>query len=269
MNRYFTKYPEDAEKVILMIKGGITNMKTLTQDCSPEGIRRSVDAANKTLDGKKKIDAFGPARVDPKVPIEETVKALSEMVNEGKIGGIQLSEVSADTIQRACKVAKIELVGEEVSLWATEIFQNSVAETCAGLGIPVVAHTPLGGGMLTGRYKSVDDLPPNDYHRFFPRYQGDNFKKNLELVTKVEELAKTKGCNPTQLALSWIKTQSRRKQMPFLIPIPGSSSEERVAENAKQVELTDKDMEEVEGILATFEVSGTRFPTAAMHLTEF
>ncbi|KAI8625213.1 NADP-dependent oxidoreductase domain-containing protein [Xylariaceae sp. FL1651] len=123
--------------------------------------------------------------------------------------------------------------------------------------------------MLTGRYQSADDLPPNDYHCFFPWYQGDNFKKNLGLVAKVEKLAKSKRCNPTQLALSWIKTQSRYKNMPLLILIPGTTPETRVSENAKPIELTEAEIKEINDILSTFEVSSTRYPTATTHLTEF
>ncbi|KAI0143719.1 Aldo/keto reductase [Xylariaceae sp. FL1272] len=269
MNLYFTKYPEDANRVLLMVKGGIKDMKTYSVDCSAEGMRRSFESVNKILDGKKTIDVFGPARIDPKVPIEDTIKGLLALKNEGKIGGIQLSEVNADTIKRASKVAKIDMVEQEVSLWATAIFDNGVAQTCAELQIPIVAHTPLGGGMLTGKYKSTDDLEPNNHHRHFPRYQGENFKKNLDLVEKVKELAETKGCNATQLALSWIKTQSRRPNMPFFIPIAGSTSQTRVAENATQVELMDADLNAIDDILANFEVSGTRYPESGMKLTQF
>ncbi|KAJ5784492.1 aldo/keto reductase [Penicillium pulvis] len=134
MNRYFTAYPEDAEKVVLSIK-----------------MRSFVDRANKILDGKKKIDIFGCARVDKSVPIEETVGALAG---------------------RAAKVTQIDMVEAEISLWATDVFENDVSETCAQLGIIMIAHTPLGAGMLTGQIKSLDDMPANDYHRFFPTFSA-------------------------------------------------------------------------------------------------
>ncbi|KAI1327748.1 Aldo/keto reductase [Xylariaceae sp. FL0255] len=267
MNLYFTKYPEDADKVVLMVKGGMFGIHQI--DCSAAGMRRAVDSANKILDGKKSIDVFGPARVDPEVPIEDTIRALAELKKEGKIGGIQLSEVSANTIERAAEVAQIDIVEEEVSLWATEIFHNGVAQTCAKLGIPVVAHTPLGSGMLTGKFKSRDDMAPEDFHRFFPRFQEENFEKNLELVISIEALATSKGCTAAQLALSWIKTQSRKDNMPFLITIPGSTSESRTMENATQIELSEEDMKELDHILANFTPAGSRFPEAGMKYSEF
>ncbi|KIM92943.1 hypothetical protein OIDMADRAFT_184949, partial [Oidiodendron maius Zn] len=153
-------------------------------------------------------------------PIEDTVGALAELVAEGAIGGIQLSEVGAATIRRATAVAKIDMVEEEVSLWAPEIFDNGVATTCAELGILIVAHTPLGAGMLAGKWKTADDV--KGHHRAFPRFQGKNFDKNLELVSEVAKLAKAKGVTPGQLALSWIKAQSNKPGMPFIIPISGT-----------------------------------------------
>ena len=134
LNRYFTAYPEDAEKVVLCIKSGVADMKTFKMDSSPEAVRKFVANANKILEGKKKIDLFGCGRVDQNVPIEVTMKALEELVNEGKIGGIQLSEVKAETIRRAAKVTKIGMVEAEVSLWGTDIFETGVAETCAEIG---------------------------------------------------------------------------------------------------------------------------------------
>lgn len=218
INRYFAAYPEDADKVVLCIESGVADMKTFKMNCTPSGIREFVENANKVLAGKKKIDVFGCGRVDKNVPIEDTVETLAELVKEGKIGGIQLSEVNAETIRRAAKVAKIDVVEAEVSLWATEIFENGVAETCGELGITVVAHTPLGAGMLTGQIKSLDDMPRNDYHRFFPRWQPENFQKNLELVTELKKLAEDKGCTPAQLALCWIKSHGKKPGMPVIVP---------------------------------------------------
>ncbi|KAJ5701736.1 aldo/keto reductase [Penicillium malachiteum] len=252
MTRYFTAYPEDAEKVVLTIKSGIF-----------------VDDANKILDGKKKIDIFGCGRVDKEVRIEETVVALAQLVHEGKIGGIQLSEVSADTIRRAAKVTKIDMVEAEISLWSRDVFQNGVAETCAELGITMVAHTPLGAGMLTGKIKSVDDMPARSYHRHFPRFQPENIDVNFQLVTKLKEMADTKGCTPAQLALSWIKAQSSRPHMPLFVPVAGARSEERVKENVKDVYLSEGDLQAIQLILDEFTIAGDRYPPAAAELTEY
>jgi pyridoxine 4-dehydrogenase len=269
MNRYFTAYPEDADKVVLTIKSGIKDMGTFTLDCSPEAIRDFVERANTILDGTKKIDIFGCGRVDKNVPIEDTVGALAELVKEGKIGGIQLSEVSANTIRRAAKVAKIDMVEAEISLWATNVFENGVAETCGELDIPMVAHTPLGGGMLTGQIKSLADMPANDYHRFFPRFQPENFETNLQLVAKINEMAAKKSCTTAQLALSWIKAQSQGEEMPVFVPVAGARSEQRVIENATDIPLSDKDMAEIKAILDKFPVAGDRYPPAAAKLAEY
>ncbi|KAJ5610692.1 hypothetical protein N7510_007411 [Penicillium lagena] len=269
VNRYFTAYPEDADKVVLTIKSGIVDMRTFTMDCSPAGVRNFVDRANAILDGKKKIDLFGCGRVDKNVPIEETVGALAELVREGKIGGIQLSEVSAATIRRAAKVAKIDMVEAEISLWATDVFENGVAEACAELNIAMVAHTPLGAGMLTGQIKSLDDMPANDYHRFFPRFQPGNFDTNLKLVEKLKQLAEKKQCTAAQLALCWVKAQSSRPGMPFIIPVFGARAEARVAENATHIDLSSADLEDIKAILDSFPVAGGRYPAAAAKLTEY
>lgn len=269
MNRYFTAYPEDADKVVLTIKSGVADMRTFTMDGTPEGVRKFVDRANAVLDGKKKIDIFGCGRVDKNVPIEETVGALAELVKEGKIGGIQLSEVNANSIRRAAKVANIDMVEAEVSLWATDVFENGVAETCAELGIPIVAHTPLGAGMLTGQIKSLDDMPANDYHRHFPRFQPENFDTNLVLVSKLNQMAEKKQCTTAQLGLSWIKAQSKLSGMPVIIPVSGARSGERVVENAMGVDLSDSELGEVKSILASFPVAGGRYPAAAAKLTEY
>ncbi|PYI12749.1 Aldo/keto reductase [Aspergillus sclerotiicarbonarius CBS 121057] len=269
MNRYFTAYPEDADKVVLTIKSGLVDMRTFSLDCSRAGLRGFVDNAIKILDGKKKIDIFGCARVDPNVPVEDSIKALAELKDEGKIGGIQLTEVKADTIRRAASVAKIDMVEAEVSLWATDILRNGVAETCAELGIPIIAHTPLGAGMLTGTISSPDDLAENDHHRFFPRFHPDNLSKNRLLVDELEKLAALKGCTTAQLALSWVKAQSKKSGMPILVPVAGARSEARVIENVKDVELTDDDLGEINAILDKFPVVGERFPPAGMKLNEY
>lgn len=269
MHRYFTAYPEDAEKVVLSIKSGIADMKTFKMDCSPAAIRASVDRANAILAGTKKIDVFGPGRIDPKTPVEETVRELGELVKEGKIGGIQLSEVRAETIRRAAAVARIDMVESEVSLWATDVLENGVADVCRELGIVLVAHTPLGAGMLTGKIKSVDDMPENDHHRFFPRFQPENFDINLRLVDKVEQLAGEKGCTPAQLALAWIRALSATGGRPVMIPVPGARSVGRALENSRDVDVTEKDLKAIQEILASCPIAGQRYPPAAAKLAEY
>jgi pyridoxine 4-dehydrogenase len=267
--RYFAKFPEDADKVVVCIKSGIVDMRTLTLDGSPQAVRRFVAAANAVLSGHKKIDVFGIARTDPKVPIEDTVAALAELVAAGEIGGIQLSEVGAATIRRAAAVARIDVVEEEASLWTPEIFSNGVAETCGELGIPVMAHSPLGAGMLTGQLKTLADLPPGHYPRVFPRFQPDNFEKNLALVSELEQLASAKGVSPSQLALSWLKLQSRKPGVAAIIPVAGARSAERVRENAETVELSDEEFRAIAAVLESVPVHGTRYPEAGMALVEF
>ena len=257
MNRYFTAHPEDAEKVVFTVKTGIVDRRTLEMDCSPAGLRKFYDNASRILDGKKKIDVFGIARIDPTIPVEESVKALEDMRNEGKFSGIELSEVRADTIRRAFKVAKVDMIESEASLWSPEVFHNGVVDTCTELGIVFVAHTPLGFGMLAGKIKSLDDLPQDSLLRYLPRYQPDTFPINVKLVDAVEKLAKEKQCTTAQLALSWLKSHTQ-KGGPVVVPVAGARSEERVLENARTIELTDNDLEEITNILNSFPIKGYR-----------
>ena len=263
LEEYFTKYPEDAEKVVLSIKGGLVN---LTPDGSPEGVRRSMDNCLKLLNGKKSIDIFEYARVDKNVPIETTLKTLEEeYVKTGKLGGIALSEVSAATIERAAKATKIVAVEVELSLWSTDIFQNGIAETCAKFGIPVVAYSPIGRGMLSGEIKKIEDIPEGDMRRMMPRFQPGSFDQNIQLVREIEKLAKRKGCTPAQLAIGWTKYLSKKNGNPEIIPIPGATTEARVAENSKNITLTDGEAAEIDKILESFPVEGGRYGGPAVH----
>jgi pyridoxine 4-dehydrogenase len=219
-----------------------------------------MDNCLKLLNGKKHIDIFEYARVDKNVPIETTLKVLEEeYVKTGKLGGIGLSEVSAATIEKAAKATKIVAVEVELSLWSTDIFQNGVAETCAKFGIPVVAYSPIGRGMLSGEIKSPEDIPEGDMRKFMPRFQPGTFEKNLELVREVEKIAKQKGCTPAQLAIAWTKYLSKKDGNPEIIPIPGATTETRVAENSKNVTLTDQEAAEIDKILKSFPVEGGRY----------
>ena len=225
---------------------------------SPAAVRKSIDNILRILDGVK-IDIFECARVDPKTPIEETVGALAECVKEGKIGGIGLSEAGAATIRRAHAVHPIAAVEIEYSLWALEIRTNGVASVCAELGIPIVAYSPLGRGFLTGDIQSLDDLPKDDVRRHFDRFKPENFKVNIELVNKVQGLAKKKGCTPAQLAMEWVRYQSGRDGMPDLVPIPGATTVERVEENCEEVGLTEEEYRELEEIVGSTQVLGGRY----------
>ncbi|KAI0872413.1 voltage-gated shaker-like K+ channel, subunit [Hypoxylon argillaceum] len=264
LERYFEKYPEDAEKVVLCIKGGL-NPGTHQMDASPENTRRSLDACISQLKGRKKIDLFEFARRDPNVPMGETFKLIQEeYINTGKLGGISLSEVRAETIHEAAKHTKVAAVEIELSLFSTDILENGVAAACAQYEIPVIAYSPIGRGMLTGKLRSVDDIKDGLFLKFgFPRFQPGNFEANLRLVEQVEEIAKTKSCTPAQLAINWTRAVSKRPGMPTIVPIPGATTVARVDENSKVIDLTDEEMARIDAVLATFTPAGGRYNAAA------
>jgi pyridoxine 4-dehydrogenase len=266
LREYFEKYPEDAKKVVLSIKGGLVK-GGMKPDGSPENVRRSIDECLTQLAGTKKLDLFECARVDPQTPIEVTMRTADEYVQAGKLGGISLSECSAETIRRAARVAKISAVEVEYSLWATEIQDNGVLKTCGELGIPIVAYSPLGRGFLTGQVKSRDDLAEDDHRRHLPRFSEENFPKNLDLIHQLEKLAKRKGCTPGQIGIAWVKAQSERDGNPVIIPIPGATTVERVKENLVDVDLSENDLKEIDSILASAEIHGERYhgPTNALN----
>jgi pyridoxine 4-dehydrogenase len=166
LSEYFTEYPEDADKVVLSIKGGMTQV-SLEPDGSEENIKRSIDECLRVLEGKKFLDLFECARVDRKVPIEDTIGYIKKYVDAGKIGGISLSEVRAETIRRAAKVAKIAAVEVEFSLWATDILENGIADACAELGIPIVAYSPIGRGFLVRLLKVISAHPQRPFSNLF------------------------------------------------------------------------------------------------------
>lgn len=258
LNEYFTKYPEDAKKAVISIKGGLKKGE-MAPDGSVENVKRSIDECLKVLAGTTKLDLFECARVDPKTPIEITIRTANEYVKEGKLGGISLSECSEDTIRRAAKVAKISAVEVEYSLWSTEIEHNGVMKACADLDIPVVAYSPLGRGFLTGQIRKPEDIPEGDFRKTVPRFSPENFPKNMQLVEKLEGLAKKKGCTPGQVGIAWVKMQSKRGGHPVIIPIPGATTPERVKENMVDVHLNDVDMKEIDEMLASVEIIGDRY----------
>ncbi|TKA78364.1 hypothetical protein B0A49_00697 [Cryomyces minteri] len=265
LNSYFTKYPEDADKVVLCIKGGLKPGE-MALDGGEANVRRSIDECLRVLDGKKTLDIFECARVDPETPVEITVRTIAACIKEGKVKGIGLSECSANTIRRAAKVHEIAVVEVEFSLWATEVLDNGIAKACAENRIPMVAYSPLGRGFLTGQIKSPADLPEGDFRKYSPRFQPDVFDENLKLVKELEKLASKKGCTPGQIAIAWVKAQSGKNGMPVIIPIPGASAEERVLENMVDVELSEGDMAEIDRILKNATVIGGRYPEAHAHI---
>ncbi|TGJ84135.1 hypothetical protein E0Z10_g4667 [Xylaria hypoxylon] len=260
LDRYFEKYPEDADKVILSIKGGM-DLVTHAADGSPEGTRTAIDRVLHQLNGRKKLDMFEFARRDQKADMKLTFDTIQkEYIDTGKVGGISLSEVRAETIHEAVKVAKIVACEVELSLFATDVLHNGVAEACAKYNIPLIAYSPIGRGFLTGQIKTLDDIPKTSFLRMMPRFQPGNFENNIKLVYQVEELATKKGCTPAQLAIGWVRALNGRPGMPTIIPIPGATTAERVRENAKVVELTEEEMATIDGILDGFKPTGARYP---------
>lgn len=278
LDAYFTKYPEDADKITLSIKSGID--ASFKPDGTPEFVRDRVNNCNKFLGGKKKIDIFEYARVPTNVDFfSVTLKELEKCVAEGLIGSIGLSEVSADTVKKSVAVTKISAVEVELSLWSTDILTNGVAEACGEANIPIVAcvyslsllqksdadilysYSPLGRGMLTGQIKSPDDIPEDDFRKTYPRFQPENFHLNLELVQRLEDVAKKSGCTPGQLAIAWVRQAGKTvKGNPEIIPIPGATTKARVDENSKSVRLDKTALEEIEKILNEVKIVGTRYP---------
>ncbi|KAI5465874.1 NADP-dependent oxidoreductase domain-containing protein [Mariannaea sp. PMI_226] len=265
LRRYLEKYPEDASRIVLNIKGG------LGPDYQPrgskEGIRASIENCLNTLGPSGHIDQFEAARKDPKINyVDDTLATIDEYVEAGKIGGISTSEISATTLREASKKYNITSVEVEMSLFYNDPMTNGLLEACAELNVTVLAYSPIGRGLLGGKIKSAADIPEGDMKRHHPRFQGENLTKNLELVAKVEAIAERKGCTVSQVAINWLVALSRRPGMPKIIPIPGSSNPDRVRENATIVDLNEQDMAEIDQILASFTVSGTRYPEAHMSL---
>ena len=196
----------------------------------PEYVRQACDASLQRL-GVETIDVYYQHRVDANTPIEDTVGAMAALVTAGKVRYLGLSEAAPETIRRAHAVHPIAAVQTEYSLWTRDP-EDGVLETCRALGIGFVAYSPLGRGFLTGQLRSLDALGPSDWRRSNPRFQGENFRKNLELVEKVEALATARGCTPAQLAIAWLLSRGND-----IVPIPGSTRPERVEENAAAVAL--------------------------------
>jgi aryl-alcohol dehydrogenase-like predicted oxidoreductase len=227
----------------------------------PEYVRSACEASLKRL-GVGYIDLYYQHRVDPKTPIEETVGAMGELVREGKVRYIGLSEASSDTLRRANKVHPITALQTEYSLWTRDP-EDDILETCRELGVGFVAYSPLGRGFLTGQFKRFEDFAADDYRRFSPRFQGENFKKNLDLVARVEEIAKQKNCTPAQLALAWVLAQGED-----IVPIPGTKRRKYLEDNvgAINVQLTDDDLRRIDEVAPHGAAAGERYPEHMMQL---
>ena len=223
----------------------------------PEYVRSACDASLQRL-GVDVIDLYYQHRVDADTPIEDTVGAMAELVKAGKVRYLGLSEAAPSTIRRAHAVHPIAALQTEYSLWTRDPEEGPLP-TCRELGIAFVAYSPLGRGFLTGRFRSPDDLAPDDWRRNNPRFQGENFQKNLDLVARVEALARKKGCTAAQLALAWLLSRGQD-----IIPIPGSTRVERVEENAAALSIT-LSPEELEALDSVgLAVAGNRYPEGGM-----
>jgi aryl-alcohol dehydrogenase-like predicted oxidoreductase len=225
----------------------------------PEYVRKAVDGSLQRL-GTDYIDLYYQHRVDRTVPIEETVGAMAELVQAGKVRHLGLSEASPATIRRAAREHPIAALQTEYSLWTRDP-EDEVLPVCRQLGIGFVAYSPLGRGFLTGRFRSLDDLPADDYRRHSPRFQGENFQKNLDLVRRVEEIARRKKATPSQLALAWVLAQGDD-----VVPIPGTKHRKYLEENirALEVELTPADLEEIDEVAPLGVAAGERYHEAGM-----
>lgn len=225
----------------------------------PEYVASACDASLRRL-GVETIDLYYQHRVDPNTPIEDTVGAMSRLVEQGKVRRIGLSEASVETIRRAHKVHAITALQTEYSLWSRDP-EDGILNVCRELGIGFVAYSPLGRGFLTGQIKSFDELAPDDYRRNSPRFQGKNFDKNIELVRRIEEMAAAKGCTPAQLALAWVLAQGGD-----IVPIPGTKRRKYLEENAAalDIEMTPEDLSRIDEIAPKGVAAGSRYPEAAM-----
>ena len=256
------------DQVFLASKFGIVrdpaNPTARGVDGRPEYIRHSIDGTLKRL-GVETLDLYYQHRIDPQVAIEETVGAMAELVKAGKVRYLGLSEASAATLERAHKVHPISALQSEYSLWSRDQEDNGCLATCQRLGIAFVPYSPLGRGFLTGALKSPEDFAADDYRRLSPRFQGENFAKNLLLVQQVQALAADKGVTAGQLALAWVLAQGD-----YLIPIPGTKQRKYLEENvaALEVKLSNSELQALEAIFPAEATAGLRYPEEVMKLLD-
>src|SRR5216684_1519665 len=251
------------DKIVLATKFGIVrdpaNPSVRGVNGKPDYVRRSCEASLRRL-GVDAIDLYYQHRVDANTPIEETVGAMAELVREGKILHIGLSEASPQTLRRAVKVHPITALQTEYSLWSRDP-EDEILDACRELGVGFVAYSPLGRGFLTGQFTRFEDFPKDDYRRNSPRFQGENFQKNLDLVRRVEEIAREKGCKPSQLALAWVLAQGGD-----IVPIPGTKRRKYLEENvgALEVKLSADDLRRMDEVFPTGAAAGLRYPEPMM-----
>jgi aryl-alcohol dehydrogenase-like predicted oxidoreductase len=226
----------------------------------PEYVRRAVEGSLKRL-GIETIDLYYQHRVDPATPIEETVGEMGRLVEEGKVRYVGLSEASAESLRRASSEHPITALQSEYSLWTRDVEQNDVLNTCRELGIGFVAYSPLGRGFLSGQIRKFEDLADDDYRRTSPRFQGENFEKNIDLVKRVEEIAAEKGVTASQLALAWVLAQGED-----IVPIPGTKRRSYLEVNAASADiaLTGDELRMIDQIFPLHAAAGPRYPEAMM-----
>jgi len=251
-------------QVVVATKFGIVrdpkNVAVRGFDGSAGYVKRACEASLKRL-GIDRIDLYYLHRKDPRVPVEETVGAMANLVREGKVRWLGLSEVGPRTLRAACAVHPITALQSEYSLWSRDP-EDGVLEACRANGVGFVAYAPLGRGFLTGAIQKPEDLAADDYRRFTPRFQGENFTRNLELVKEVRELAAQKGCTPAQLALAWVLAQGSD-----VVPIPGTTRRRHLEENlgAPAVKLSAEELAALEAVAPKGVASGERYPTQMMN----
>jgi aryl-alcohol dehydrogenase-like predicted oxidoreductase len=253
------------ERVVVATKFGIVrdpNDRSIRgYSGKPEYVKRSCDASLQRL-GVDVIDLYYLHRVDPATPIEETVGAMAELVAAGKIRHIGLSEASPETLRRASKIHAITALQSEYSLWTRDPEDEGVLAACRELGIGFVAYSPLGRGFLTGRFATIDDLPADDYRRNSPRFQGENFARNLELVREIERLARAKNATASQLALAWVLARGDD-----IVPIPGTKKCKYLEENMAAVEvgLSADELARIDAIAPSGAAAGARYPASVKY----
>jgi aryl-alcohol dehydrogenase-like predicted oxidoreductase len=225
----------------------------------PEYVRQACEGSLRRL-GTDHIDLYYQHRVDPNTPIEETVGAMAELVQEGKVRFLGLSEASADTLRRASAVHPIAALQSEYSLWSRDP-EDGVLAACREFGISLVAYSPLGRGFLTGQIQRFEDLNADDYRRNTPRFQGENFQRNLDVVARIKELATQKNCTPGQLALAWVLAQGED-----IVPIPGTKRIEYLEENvgALNVQLSSEELTHIDEVAPRSAIAGMRYPEEMM-----
>lgn len=254
------------ESVVLATKFGVVRREDgsfVRLDSSPDYVAKACDSSLERL-RTDHIDLYYQHRVDPQVPIEETVGAMARLVEAGKVRHLGLSEAAPETLRRATAVHPVAALQTEYSLWSRDV-EPEILPTCRALGIGLVAYSPLGRGFLTGSIKSLDDLAEDDWRRSSPRFQPENLTKNLELVSSVEEVAADRGCTPAQLALAWLLVQGLD-----IVPIPGTRRKERIDENgaACRVALSADDLARLDAALPSGAAAGTRYDAAGMSILD-